>query len=152
MSISSASRPSNGIICSNTGSAFVNVPVLSKTTISAAAICSKNLPPFTVIPRREASCIADSTANGILSLSAQEKSTIRNESAFIVLRVSKYVKRVPAKLRGTSRSAMWNAFCSIPDFICSDSSMSATIFSYRELFEFPLTSMVHSPSSITVPA
>ena len=117
------------MICSNSGSAFVRVPVLSNTIISACAICSKNLPPLTVIPRLDASCIAESTANGMDNLRAQEKSTITKDNAFITLRVNKYVKPAPIKLIGTNLSAMRYACCSIPDFICSDSSIRLTIFS-----------------------
>ncbi len=54
------------------GVAQVSVPVLSKTTVSAAASASRYLPPRTVTPRREASSMALITAMGVESLMAHE--------------------------------------------------------------------------------
>ena len=106
VNISSASWPLKGMISSNSGSALVKVPVLSNTIISAAAICSKNLPPLTVTPRLEASPIADKTDNGIDNFKAQEKSTIMKDKALVTLRVNKKVNAAPKKENGTNRSAM----------------------------------------------
>ena len=94
------------MISSNSGSALVKVPVLSKTIISAAAICSKNLPPLTVTPRLDASPIADKTDNGMDNFKAQEKSTIMKDKALVTLRVNKKVSAAPKKENGTNRSAM----------------------------------------------
>ena len=127
----------------NTGSAFVKVPVLSKTIISASAMRSKNLPPLTVIPRLLASCIADNTANGMDNFNAQEKSTITKDKAFIKLRVKAKVAKAPKKLTGTNLSAIRYAFCSIPDFICSDSSIKFTICSKRVCLHVVRTSKEH---------
>ena len=71
------------------GFAFVSVPVLSNTIVSASAAASKNLPPFTVILCTPASRIAERTEIGIASFNAQEKSTINMDSAFVILRVKR---------------------------------------------------------------
>ena len=42
--------------------------------------------------------MADSTASGIASLSAQEKSTIRTDSARVTLRVSRKLSALPASV------------------------------------------------------
>ena len=80
----------------------MSVPVLSKTMVSAFAIASRNLPPLTVMPQFPASRMAESTASGIASFSAQEKSTISTESARVVFRVSSHVKPLPRSVYGTS--------------------------------------------------
>lgn len=49
--------------------------------------------------------IADRTEIGIASLRAQEKSTIKTDSARVALPVSRYTSAVPPKLYGTSLSA-----------------------------------------------
>ena len=54
------------------GVALVSVPVLSKTTVSAAARASRYLPPRTVTPARTASSMALITAMGVESLMAHE--------------------------------------------------------------------------------
>ena len=82
------------MILSTLGQAYVSVPVLSNTIVSALAIASMNLPPFTVILSLPASLIAESTASGIESLSAHEKSTIRTESALVIFLVNRYVSPV----------------------------------------------------------
>ena len=70
---SSSSVASEQLITRATaGVALVRVPVLSKTTVSAAASASRYLPPRTVTPRREASSIALITASGVESLMAHE--------------------------------------------------------------------------------
>ena len=86
-SSSSSERSQNVSIFATVGSALVSVPVLSKTIVSASAIASRNLPPFTVISYRLASRIAESTLIGIASFSAQEKSTISTASVFVTFRV-----------------------------------------------------------------
>ena len=73
--------------------------------------------------------IALSTASGIESFSAHEKSTIKMDTVFCTLRVSRPVSTVPKKLMGTSLSARWAALPSREDFRRSDSSIMATIFS-----------------------
>ena len=77
---------------------MVRVPVLSKTIVSASAIASRYLPPFTVMSYILASRIADSTEIGIASFRAQEKSTIRIESALVVFLVISQVRPVPNRL------------------------------------------------------
>ena len=108
---------------------LVNVPVLSKTIVSASATASKNLPPFTVILFSPASRIAESTVIGIASFNAQEKSTIRIDNAFVVFLVSSQVSAVPPREYGTSLSARCSALLSNPDFNFSESSIIAAIFS-----------------------
>ena len=71
------------------GLAFVSVPVLSNTIVSASAIASRNLPPLTVMSWAFASLIAESTDIGIASFKAQEKSTIKIESAFVTFLVKR---------------------------------------------------------------
>ena len=111
------------------GCAFVSVPVLSKTIVSASATASRNLPPFTVILCWFASRIAERTEIGMASFNAQEKSTIRIESAFVAFLVRRYVNAVPPREYGTRRSARCSALLSSPDFSFSDSSIIAVIFS-----------------------
>ena len=134
------------------GCALVRVPVLSKTMVSASAIASRYLPPFTVMSYILASRIAERTEIGIASFKAQEKSTIRIDSAFVVFLVMSQVRPVPSRLYGTSVSARCSALPSREDFNFSDSSIMVTILS--NLLEPPvsLTRMVISPSSTTVPA
>ena len=71
------------------GFAFVSVPVLSNTIVSASATASRYFPPFTVILYIPASRIAESTEIGIASFNAHEKSTIRIDSAFVAFLVSR---------------------------------------------------------------
>ena len=73
--------PSKVIISTSLGIALVNVPVLSKTIVSASDTFSRNFPPFVEMPYLLASFIADKTVNGMASLSAHEKSTMRNAIA-----------------------------------------------------------------------
>ena len=82
-SSSSSESPLNETTFTTVGSAFVSVPVLSNTIVSASAMLSKNFPPFTLTLRFLASLIADNTAIGIESFSAQQKSTINTEVAFV---------------------------------------------------------------------
>ena len=89
------------------GVARVSVPVLSKTMVSASAMASRNLPPFTDTLRSPASRIAESTESGMESFSAQEKSTIRNASAFATFRVKRKVNAAPPSEYGTRLSARW---------------------------------------------
>ena len=70
------------------GVARVRVPVLSNTMVSALASASRYLPPLTVMWAVPHSRMAERTASGIESLSAQEKSTIRMEMARVTFRVS----------------------------------------------------------------
>ena len=62
----------NGMTFSRTGSAFVSVPVLSKTIVSASANASRYFPPLMVISQSAASRIAEITEIGVESLMAQE--------------------------------------------------------------------------------
>ena len=75
--------------------------------------------------------IADNTEIGIASFNAQEKSTIRTDSAFVTFRVKRYVAAVPSNVYGTSLSARWDALLSREDLSFSDSSIIVTTFSYR---------------------
>ncbi len=88
-SISASSRPPKGITWATTGLAWVRVPVLSKTMVSALAMASRYLPPLTVAWQSLASRMADSTARGMASFRAQEKSTISTDRARVTLRVSR---------------------------------------------------------------
>ena len=90
--------PLNETISRTVGSAFVKVPVLSKTIVSASAIASKYLPPLTTIWWSFASLIADKTEIGIASFNAHEKSTISTDTAFVTFLVNKYVRAVPANV------------------------------------------------------
>jgi DNA repair protein RecN (Recombination protein N) len=99
-----------------------------------------------------ASRIAESTDNGIASFSAQEKSTISTETAFVTFLVNSHTSPVPRKVYGTSLSAKCSAFPSSEDFSFSDSSIIAMIFSYLLDPFTSLTRIVISPSSTTVPA
>ena len=54
------------------GEAWVRVPVLSKTTVSAAARASRYLPPFTTTLHFDASFMALITAMGVDSFMAHE--------------------------------------------------------------------------------
>ena len=73
--------------------------------------------------------MAESTASGMESFSAQEKSTIRQEMARVTLRVSRYVTPVAPRHHGTSLSASASARFSVLDLSFSDSSIMATILS-----------------------
>ena len=68
---------------------WVRVPVLSKTIVFAAATASRKRPPLTETLCPLLSRIADSTAIGMESFSAQEKSTISTASVFVTLRVTR---------------------------------------------------------------
>ena len=149
---SSGSSPLNDMTSTTVGWAFVSVPVLSKTIVSASATASRYFPPFTVRWYLLASRIADSTEIGIASFIAQEKSTISTESAFVTFLVRRYTSPVPANVYGTNWSAKCSAFPSSEDFNFSDASIIVTIFS--NLLEPPVfsTRRVISPSPNTVPA
>ena len=71
--------------------------------------------------------MAESTANGMESFNAQEKSTIKIETARVTFLVRSQVKSVPPKLQGTKTSARREAFFSSFDFSFSDSSIIETI-------------------------
>ncbi len=152
LSISFLSFPLKGITSRTLGCAFVSVPVLSNTIVSASATASINFPPFTSMLCSLASLIADNTATGIESLRAQEKSTISIETAFWAFLVRRYTSPVPKKLYGTSLSARCSALLSKEDFIFSDSSIICIIFSYLVEPDIFFTFIISSPSSITVPA
>ena len=149
---SSSLSPLNEYTYFTVGAALVSVPVLSNTIVSAAATASKNLPPFTVISFCPACLIADNTVIGIASLSAQEKSTISIDNAFVAFLVRRYVSAVPPNVYGTNESARCSALLSRPDLSFSDSSIILTILSYLLLPPLCLTFIVSPPSSITVPA
>ena len=86
----SSSFASPKVIMSTTdGVACVSVPVLSNITVSAVAVASRNLPPFTEISYLLASLIAESIESGIDRFKAQEKSTIRNDSALVAFLVNR---------------------------------------------------------------
>ena len=80
-------QPEKGTTCTTCGVAWVRVPVLSNTMVSAFASASRYLPPFTVMWYSPHSLMAESTASGMESFSAQEKSTIKMEMARVTLRV-----------------------------------------------------------------
>ena len=63
------------------------MPVLSNTTVSALATASMKRPPLTEMWYPLLSRMAERTAMGMDSFSAQEKSTIRTAKAFMVFRV-----------------------------------------------------------------
>jgi len=128
-SISSGLLLSKETTSTTVGFAFVRVPVLSNTMVSASAIASRYLPPLTVTLCVPASRIADSTEIGIASFSAQEKSTIRIARALVAFLVSRYVRAVPPRVYGTSLSARCSALPSREDFSFSDSSIMVTILS-----------------------
>ena len=151
-SISASSFPLKGTTSATRGQAWVRVPVLSKTMVSAFATASRNLPPFTVMCSRPASRIAESTARGIANFSAQEKSTISTDRARVTFRVRAKLNKLPANVKGTNVSAKLDALASVADFICSDRWIISTIWSYRPWPEACFTSRIHSPSSTTVPA
>ena len=142
----------NTTISASTGSAFVRVPVLSNTMVCASDTASKNFPPLTVMWWLFASRIAERTDNGIASFNAQEKSTIRIDSAFVELRVSSHVRAVPPRLHGTKASARLAAFPSTEDFNFSESSIICTMRSKRVEPAACFTLRVISPSSTAVPA
>ena len=96
--------------------------------------------------------MADSTARGIDSFRAQEKSTIKTDIALDGLLVRSHVSSVPPKLQGTRVSAREAAFPSNTDFSFSDSSIMAVILSNRVEPEVFFTTTVRFPSSVTVPA
>ena len=87
-----------GTIFATRGQAWVRVPVLSKTMVSAFATASRNLPPLTVMCSRPASRMAESTARGMASFRAQEKSTMSTDRARVTFRVSARLNRLPAKV------------------------------------------------------
>ena len=134
------------------GQAYVSVPVLSNTIVSALAIASINLPPFTVILSFPASLIAESTASGIESLSAHEKSTISTDNALVIFLVNRYVSPVVSNEYGTSLSASLFAIFSVFDLSFSLSSIIDTILSYLLCPFVTVALRRHSPSSTTVPA
>ena len=74
-----------------------------------------------------ASLIAERTESGIASLSAHEKSTIKNDMARVTLRVRRRVSAAPAREYGTSLSARWKALDSVFDLSFSESSIMRTI-------------------------
>ena len=98
LSSSFSSHSQKGTTIFRVGRAFVSVPVLSNTMVSASAMASRYLPPFTVIRWVPASRMADKTAIGMASLSAQEKSTINTANAFVVFPVTSQVSPVPARV------------------------------------------------------
>ena len=65
-------QPSKGMTQASSGVASVRVPVLSKTMVSAAAISSKCLEPFTVKPALALWLMAESTEMELVSLRAHE--------------------------------------------------------------------------------
>ena len=99
-SISSGSRPSTASTCSTVGMDFVSVPVLSNTMVSASLIISRYFPPFTVMWCAPASLIAESTAIGIATSIAHEKSTISTDAAFVTFLVSSSVTRAVPNVYG----------------------------------------------------
>ena len=149
---SSPESPLKETTSTTVGCAFVRVPVLSNTIVSASATASRNLPPLTVILCAFASRIAARTEIGIASFSAQEKSTIRMDNALVTFLVSRYVSPVPASVYGTRLSARCSALLSTADFSFSVSSIIVTIFSNLVEPVVSLTQIVISPSSTTVPA
>ena len=96
--------------------------------------------------------MAESTARGMASFSAQEKSTIKMEMALAVFLVISQVRAVPPRLQGTSASARPAAFPSTDDFSFSESSIMVTMRSNRVTPAAFLTQNVISPSSTAVPA
>ena len=73
--------------------------------------------------------MAESTAIGIASFNAHEKSTINTDRAFVAFRVASQTPAVPRRVYGTSWSARCSARLSAPDFSFSDASIIVTIFS-----------------------
>ena len=63
--------------------------------VSALATASKKRPPLTEMRWVLLSRMADSTAMGMASFKAQEKSTISTASIFVTFRVRRYVSAVP---------------------------------------------------------
>ena len=61
------------------------------------------------------------------SLSAQEKSTISTLTARCTFLVSARLKRLPAKVQGTRRSARWAAFASVALLSFSERSIISTM-------------------------
>ena len=88
-SMSFSSLPWKGTTWTTVGQARVRVPVLSKMMVSAWARASRNLPPLTVVWLPLASRMADSTARGMASFRAQEKSTISTDRERVTFRVSR---------------------------------------------------------------
>lgn len=74
------------------------MPVLSKTMVSAWATASMNRPPLTEIWCPLHSRMAESTAMGMASFRAQEKSTISTDRVLVTFRVSRYVSAVPPRV------------------------------------------------------
>lgn len=74
-----------------------------------------------------ASFMPESTAIGMESLSAHEKSTISTASARLTLRVSSQISPVAPRLYGTSLSARCEACASVSDLSFSDSSIIWTM-------------------------
>ena len=96
--------------------------------------------------------MADRTERGMASFNAQEKSTIRMDSALVALRVRSHVSTVPPRLHGTRASASVAAFPSAVDFNCSDSAIMVTMRSNLVEPAAFLTHRVISPSKMAVPA
>ena len=71
---------------------------MSKTMVSALATASRKRPPLTEIRWPLHSRMADSTAMGMASFSAQEKSTISTARVLVMFRVSRYVSAVPPRV------------------------------------------------------
>ena len=97
-SISFSIFPLKVKIFATRGQAWVRVPVLSKTMVSAFATASRNFPPLTVMCSRPASRMAEITARGMASFRAQEKSTISTDKARVTFRVRARLTRLPAKV------------------------------------------------------
>ena len=90
--------PPKGTTSVTFGQAFVRVPVLSNTIVSAAAYASRYFPPLTAVPCSAASLIAEITEIGVESFIAQEKSTISTDTALVIFPVSSAVSANPRKL------------------------------------------------------
>ena len=78
---------------------------------------------MTEMPFAPLSRMADSTAIGMESFSAQEKSTMSMASALVGLRVISQVSAVAPRLYGTSLSARWYACDSVSLLSFSESSI-----------------------------
>ena len=71
------------------------------------ATASRNLPPLTVMCSRPASRMAESTARGMASFRAQEKSTISTDRARVTFRVRARLSRLPARYRAPACPPDW---------------------------------------------
>ncbi len=80
-SSSSAVTPSTGLISVTLNTPFVNVPVLSKTTVSSLFSASRKFPPLTKIPFLAAPPIPPKKLIGIEITKAQGQEIIRKDSA-----------------------------------------------------------------------